>query len=137
MTTIDFESALRSQPGELARMRDTVLSQLSRSPLPAWDSAETLGIVAMGASHNSGHAVVAALAARGHRAINLTASDILHAPRGYQPADRYLVVSESGRSPEAVEDADPLTVRRRRQYAGEDTPERCRRARTSLARSLA
>ncbi len=109
MTTIDFESALRSQPGELARMRDTVLSQLSRSPLPAWDSAETLGIVAMGASHNSGHAVVAALAARGHRAINLTASDILHAPRGYQPADRYLVVSESGRSPEAVEAAARLT----------------------------
>lgn len=90
-------------------MRGTVLGQLSRVPLPAWDSSETLGIVAMGASHHSGHAVVAALAARGYRAVSLTASDILNGGDGYQPADRYLVVSESGRSPETVEAARRLT----------------------------
>lgn len=109
MTTIDFESAMRSQPGELAGIRDTVLEQLSRTPLQSWASDETLGIIAMGASHNSGHAVVAALAARGQRAVNLTASDILNWPGGYQPADRYLVVSESGRSPETVDAARRLT----------------------------
>lgn len=109
MSVKDFDSAMRSQPAELARMRETLLSQLSRAPVPAWDSSETLGIVAMGASHNSGHAVVAALAAQGHRAVNLTASDILNGQGGYQPADRYLVVSESGRSPETVEAARRLT----------------------------
>lgn len=109
MTTIDFESAMRSQPGELAGIRDTVLEQLSRTPLQSWASDETLGIVAMGASHNSGHAVVTALAAQGQRAVNLTASDILNWPDGFQPADRYLVVSESGRSPETVDAARRLT----------------------------
>lgn len=109
MSKMDFESAVRSQPDELRRIRVALLLQLSRAPFSAWDSSETLGIVAMGASHNSGHAVVAVLAAQGHRAVNLTASDILNGQDGYQPADRYLVVSESGRSPEPIEAARRLT----------------------------
>jgi fructoselysine-6-P-deglycase FrlB-like protein len=109
VTTIDFESAVRSQPAELARIRETVLAQLSAAPLPSLNPSETLGIVAMGASHNSGHAVVALLAAEGRRAVNLTATDILNGADGYQPADRYLVVSESGRSPEPIDAARRLT----------------------------
>jgi len=110
MPEIDFDSAVRSQPAGLARIRDTVLAQLSAAPPPPLGDAETLGVVGMGASHNSGHAVVAALAAVGRRATNVTAMEILNGARGYQRADRYLVVSESGRSPEPIEAAARLTV---------------------------
>ncbi len=109
MSEIDFDSAVRLQPVELARIRETVLAQLSAAPLPVMDPSETLGIVAMGASHNSGHAVVALLAAQGRRAVNLTATDMLNGADGHQPADRYFVVSESGRSPEPIDAANRLT----------------------------
>jgi len=108
MSVVDFMSAVRSQPGELARVRDAVLSQLSAAPLAVLADGETLGVVGMGASHNSGHAVVAVLASEGRRAVNLTATDILTGAIDYQAADRYLVVSESGRSPEPIEAAGRL-----------------------------
>jgi len=110
MPEIDFDSAVRSQPAQLALIRETVMAQLASAPLAALGATETLGIVGMGASHNSGHAVVAALAAAGRRAVNLTATDLLNAASGYQPADRYLVVSESGRSPEPIAAAEQLTA---------------------------
>lgn len=100
---------MRSQPAQLARIHETVLAQFAATPLSALGDAETLGVVGMGASHNSGHAVVAALAAVGRRAVNVTATDILNGVSGYQPADRYLVVSESGRSPEPIDAARRLT----------------------------
>lgn len=110
MSTMNFDSAMRSQPAELMRVRETVMAQLSRIPLTVLTPSETLGIVAMGASHNSGHAVVALLAAQGRRAVNLTATDILNGVDSYQPADRYFVVSESGRSPEPIDAAQHLTT---------------------------
>ncbi|WP_349899286.1 SIS domain-containing protein [Parafrigoribacterium soli] len=109
MPEIDFDSAVRSQPAQLALIRETVMAQLASAPLAALGESETLGVVGMGASHNSGHAVVAVLAAAGRRAVNLTATDVLGWRGGYQAADRYLLVSESGRSPEPIEAADRLT----------------------------
>ncbi|TAM67567.1 MAG: SIS domain-containing protein [Microbacteriaceae bacterium] len=118
-TKIDFESAVRSQPEQLRRVRDALREQLACAPLPRWASGDTVGVVAMGASHNSGHAFVAALAEQGRRAVNLTASDVVASVSGsapavtsvsaYQPADEYLVVSESGRSPEPIDAARFLT----------------------------
>jgi glutamine---fructose-6-phosphate transaminase (isomerizing) len=112
-STVEFSCAVRSQPEQLARVRDTLLRQLAHTRLPAWAPGETLGIVGMGASHHSGHAAVAALAAQGRRAINVTAAELMAGGSGYQPADLYLLVSESGRSPEPIEAARRLTSGRR------------------------
>lgn len=112
-STPEFSVAVGSQPEQLARVRDALLRQLAETRLPAWAPGETLGIVAMGASHNSGHAAVAALAAAGRRAINITAADLMDSRSEFQPADLYLIVSESGRSPEPIEAARRLTPGRR------------------------
>ncbi len=67
----------------------------------------------MGASHNAGHAFTAVTASAGLRAVNLIASEVLAGPAGFQPADHYIIVSESGRSPEPIEAARRLTSGRR------------------------
>jgi glucosamine--fructose-6-phosphate aminotransferase (isomerizing) len=110
---IPFGEAMRSQPEQLAVAYATLVRDLDAATLAEWKQGETVGIVAMGASNNSGHALVAVLAAAGFRAVNLVASDLLLAAPGYQPADHYVVVSESGRSPEPIEAARGLTVGRR------------------------
>lgn len=108
METVPFLTAVHSQPVQLERARTAFLGDLSAARLRPWLPNETIGIVAMGASHNAGHALVAVLAAIGIRAVNLTASDVLNGAPGFQPADHYLIVSESGRSPEPLDAARRL-----------------------------
>ena len=108
-----FDQAMRSQPEQLALSRDQLLRSLDTATIAEWKPGDTVGVVAMGASSHSGIALVAVLAAAGFRAINLVASDLLLAGAGYQPADHYIIVSESGRSPEPIEAARVLTVGRR------------------------
>lgn len=102
---IPFSDAMASQPEQLVHVLASVSASLDAAGLPPWTEGSTLGVVAMGASRNSGHALVAALAQRGVRAVNTPASELLLADPGSQPADYYLVVSESGRSPEPLEAA--------------------------------
>ena len=110
---IPFIEAMRSQPEQLALAYATLVRDLDAATLTEWRQGQTVGIVAMGASNNSGHALVAVLAAAGFRAVNLVASELLLAAPGYQPADHYIIVSESGRSPEPIDAARGLTAGRR------------------------
>ncbi|TFD82504.1 SIS domain-containing protein [Cryobacterium fucosi] len=108
-----FVDAMRAQPKHLALAHATVTKDLDRATLPIWRQGETVAVVAMGASSHSGTVLVAVLAAAGFRAVNLTASDLMLAAEGFQPANHYVIVSESGRSPETIEAARRLTVGRR------------------------
>ena len=108
---IPFQEAMRSQPRQLALAHTSLVRDLDAATLAAWKPGETVGIIAMGASNNSGHALVAVLAACGFRAVNLVASELLLAAPGYEPADHYVIVSESGRSPEPLDAARALGAR--------------------------
>jgi glutamine---fructose-6-phosphate transaminase (isomerizing) len=105
---IPFLDAMAAQPEQLVHVLSSISASLDAADLPAWTDGSTLGVVAMGASRNSGHALVAALAQRGVRATNTPASEVLLGGAGFQPADYYLVVSESGRSPEPLDAATRL-----------------------------
>lgn len=78
-----------------------------------WLPGETVGVIAMGASTHSGQALLAALGQAGLRGVNITASDLDLMREGFQPADHYVVVSESGLSPEPISAAAKLTPGRR------------------------
>lgn len=108
-----FVDAMRAQPDNLALARTTVGRSLDTAVLAPWEPGETVGVVAMGASSHSGHALVAVLAGAGVRAVNLVASDLSAGAPGFQPADHYVIVSESGRSPEPIAAGRGLTVGRR------------------------
>jgi glucosamine--fructose-6-phosphate aminotransferase (isomerizing) len=108
-----YNDAMRSQPELLSLAHTTLTRDLDAATLAEWKPGETVGVVAMGASSHSGHALVSVLAAAGFRGVNLVASDLLLAAPGFQPADHYIIVSESGRSPEPIDAARGLTVGRR------------------------
>jgi len=112
-STATFIDAMRSQPEVLAAARRSIRETLRASGLPRWSPGETVGVVAMGASSFTGEAVVAALRGAGLRGVNLLASTLRSAPADFQPADWYIVVSESGRSPEPIDAARGLTAGRR------------------------
>jgi glucosamine--fructose-6-phosphate aminotransferase (isomerizing) len=112
-TKVPFAEAMRSQPESLALAYSTLRNDLARSAPAPWGAGEMVGVVAMGASSHSGHALVAMLASVGVRAVNLVASDLALGARGFQPADHYILVSESGRSPEPIAAGRDLTVGRR------------------------
>ncbi len=111
--TISFVQAMRSQPESLEAAYRSVRAALDRVELAPWQPGETVGVVAMGASSHSGNALVAALAEVGARAVNIVASELELAAPGYQPADHYVIISESGRSPEPIAAARSLTAGRR------------------------
>lgn len=108
-----FVEAMNSQPEQLTLAHSTLLRGLDEARLAEWRPGETAAAVAMGASSHSANALVAVLAAAGFRAVNITASELTLAADGFQPADHYVIVSESGRSPEPIEAARRLTTGRR------------------------
>lgn len=108
-----FVDAMRSQPENLVVAYQSIHAALDVSEIVPWQPGETVGIIAMGASNHSGNALVAVLAEAGIRAVNIVASDLELASSGYQPADHYVIVSESGRSPEPIAAARSLTPGRR------------------------
>ena len=105
-----FIDAMMEQPTTLQLAYDTLIHDLDQANLARWEIGETIAIVAMGASGHSAKAAVALLAQAGYRALSMTASDVLLAADGLQPGDHYVIVSESGRSPETLEAARRLTV---------------------------
>ncbi len=109
----DFASALAAQADNLRVTADVVAQALAAAELEPWRDEETVAVIAMGASSHSGEALTAALAQDGMRAVNITASDLELAAEGFQPGDHYLVVSESGQSPEPIRAAEGLTPGRR------------------------
>lgn len=104
---------MKAQAESLRTAQATLASALAAMDLPPWRDGETVAAVAMGASSHSAEALVAVLAQAGVRGVNLTASDLELARDGFQPADHYIVVSESGRSPEPIRAAEHLTPGRR------------------------
>jgi fructoselysine-6-P-deglycase FrlB-like protein len=110
---IDFRAAVHSQPEQLALAARSIATALDRHELRQWNPGETVALIAMGASSCSAHAAVAALTAAGIRSVNLTASDLAQTATGFQPGDHYVIVSESGRSPEPIAAARRLTHGRR------------------------
>jgi fructoselysine-6-P-deglycase FrlB-like protein len=110
---IDFREAVHSQPEGLSLASRRITTALGQHELQQWNPGETVAFVSMGASSFSAHAAVAALTAAGIRAVNLTASDLAESATGFQPGDHYVIVSESGRSPEPIAAARRLTSGRR------------------------
>ncbi|WP_336660299.1 SIS domain-containing protein [Leucobacter sp. USHLN153] len=102
---IPFHQAIHQQPELLTLAASAIAASLDAAELPRWNAGDTVAVLAMGASSNSGHALVAALAQQGVRGVNLTASEVAAYPTNFEPGDHYLVVSESGRSPEPIEAA--------------------------------
>jgi fructoselysine-6-P-deglycase FrlB-like protein len=96
-----FVDAMRAQPENLALARETVLRDLAAAGLARWGADESVAVVAMGASLNSSHVLVAALAAAGRPAAGVVASDVADGLAVVR-ADHHIVVSESGRSPEPL-----------------------------------
>ncbi len=103
-----FVDAMRAQPENLTTARETVLRDLAAAGLSPWGADDTVAVLAMGASLNSAHTLVAALAAAGRPATPFVASDVADGLAAVR-ADRSIVVSESGRSPEPLAAARTLT----------------------------
>lgn len=110
---IDYRTGLYRQADSLKISVDSVERALRDASLAPWLPGETVGVVAMGASSHAGEALLAMLRAAGRRAVNITASDVEQLPAGFQPADHYIIISESGRSPEPISAARLLPPGRR------------------------
>jgi glutamine---fructose-6-phosphate transaminase (isomerizing) len=109
----DYAQAVAAQPENLGVAYRSVSAALDGMALPRWKPGETVGVVAMGASTHSANALVYALCSSGIRGVNLTASDLALYPTDFQPADHYVIVSESGRSPEPIAASKRFTPGRR------------------------
>lgn len=112
-THTPFIETIAAQPELLEQFRAAFLRDLAAVDLPRWSTDDTIGVVAMGASANTGHALVTVLRAAGYRALSLPAAELLLTAEGFQPADHYLVISESGRSPEPLDASRRLSPGRR------------------------
>lgn len=108
-----FSVAVNTQPEMLARAVTAIDASLKGASVAPWMPGETVAVLGMGASTNSAHALIAALRDFGIRGNNITASDLTTIPEGFEPGDHYVVVSESGRSPEPVMAARALAPGRR------------------------
>jgi fructoselysine-6-P-deglycase FrlB-like protein len=106
----DYVEAVQSQPTLLAEAFELLSHDVAAARLTPWSAGETVGLVAMGASSNSGWVLAPVLARAGLRFANLTASEVRAVPGGFQPADHYVLVSESGRSPEPIAAGADLTA---------------------------
>jgi len=113
MKEIDYHAAVASQPRMLELSLAAASDALATAALAPWHPGDTVAVVGMGASSHSAHALVSALGAVGVRAVSMTASDVALLAPGHQPADHYVLVSESGRSPEPVDAARRFTAGRR------------------------
>jgi fructoselysine-6-P-deglycase FrlB-like protein len=110
---IGFHESLANQADNLELTLASVRAALTQPELPKWEETDRIVVVAMGASTNAGEALVAALRAQGITAVNANAADIAHAPSGYVPGTQFVLVSESGRSPEPLAAAERLPSGRR------------------------
>jgi fructoselysine-6-P-deglycase FrlB-like protein len=117
---IPFSQAIALQPQGLREAGEVIVQALKTSRIEPWASNDSVAIVAMGASTNSGYALVAHLASVGIRGVSYTASDIYFSQPGFQPGDHCVIVSESGRSPEPLAVANSLPKGMRLVITNED-----------------
>ncbi|GAA0488426.1 SIS domain-containing protein [Microbacterium aurantiacum] len=103
MEYLPFATAIRRQPDELPRVIASINHSLDGQAIDPWLPGQTVAILAMGASTNSSHALTAALTSVGVRTTSQTPRELLAMPADCQAGDHYVVVSESGRSPEPLE----------------------------------
>lgn len=103
-----FSTAVWRQPETLRIAAEAIASTLDRADIAPWRAGETVAVISMGASSHSANALVTALAKQGVRGVNITASDLYDVVPGFEPGDHYLLVSESGRSPEPIRVAGAL-----------------------------
>ncbi|WP_425954674.1 SIS domain-containing protein [Xylanimonas sp. McL0601] len=103
----DYVEAVRTQPQHLRAALERLERDAADAALPPWLPGQTVAVVAMGASTHSAWVLGPVLADAGLRFANLTASEVRP---GFQPADHYVLVSESGRSPEPIAAARGLTA---------------------------
>lgn len=113
MEKTGYRQAVAAQADNLKVTYRSVSDALASADLPPWGPQEVITVVAMGASSFSADALVSVLRENGRLAVNLTASDVAHAPSTYRPGDHFLLVSESGRSPEPIDAARSLPTGRR------------------------
>ncbi len=102
---MDFLQAVLDQPRTLEASRTALTAAMEDWDPAPWTTG-TLGVVGMGASTHAAHVLVHELAGAGRRVLNISATDLLGDTQ--EPADAYLVVSESGRSRETIEAARRL-----------------------------
>lgn len=113
MEYMPFAEAIRAQPVALRAALDSIRHSTAGLVIEPWRASETVAVLAMGASTSTAHALVAALTDAGVRGVNLTPPDLASAPEGFEPGDHYVVVSESGRSPEPLAVASRVSPGRR------------------------
>ncbi len=110
---VPFSTAVWDQPQTLEVAARELAATVAAAEIAPWRPGDTVAVISMGASSHSANALVTALAAQGVRGVNITASDLYGAADGYEPGDHYVIVSESGRSPEPIEVARKLSPGRR------------------------
>lgn len=108
MQKTGYREALAAQADNLDVTLDSIREALSAEEIAPWKPSDIVSVIAMGASSFSADALVSVLRRSGRVALNLTASDVAHAPPGYVPGDHFVLVSESGRSPEPIAAARSL-----------------------------
>ncbi|MCS5713543.1 SIS domain-containing protein [Herbiconiux sp. CPCC 205716] len=113
MDYLPFSVAIRRQPAELRSALTSIRSSLQGATIDPWRPGDTVAVLAMGASTASAFTLTAALTRAGVRSVNLTPTDLAAAPADFEPGDHYVVVTESGRSPEPIAAAAAVTPGRR------------------------
>lgn len=102
---IPFSEAVHAQPANLGTAIEHIERSLAAATPAPWLPGDTVAVIGMGASTNSAHALATALNGQGIRVANITASELTDAPASFEPGDHYLLVTESGRSPEPIDAA--------------------------------
>jgi len=98
----DFATAISQQRKCMEEAAKLASAALETHPITPWAVWDTIAVVGMGSSSNAGAVFCEALRAVGVRAVNVDAAAVANYPAGFCPAERVIVISESGRSPEPI-----------------------------------
>lgn len=100
MQKADYWGVVRNQPETLRTAIAAVRESLAAATLPRWQRAGVLAAIAMGASTFAADFLVHEARLRGRTVVNWPAAEWPGVP---VPAEAFVAVSESGRSPEPIE----------------------------------
>ncbi|MCL1897568.1 MAG: hypothetical protein FWG16_01930 [Micrococcales bacterium] len=118
-TEPSLATAAAQQFDAMTQTSTLVAHALAENPPDQWLQGQSLWVIAMGAASATGQVLAEALRDRGVAAVNLEAAAASrHAQAGLM-ADHYLLISQSGRSPETVNAARHLPKDRRLVVTGD------------------
>jgi glucosamine--fructose-6-phosphate aminotransferase (isomerizing) len=100
MQRAEYWGIVRNQPGTLRTAIAAVHESLAGADLPRWERGRVLATIGMGASTFASDFLVHEARLRGRTVVNWPAAEWPDVP---VPADLFVAVSESGRSPETIE----------------------------------